>query len=220
MNKNYKIQRPLNIGLALKLLADSEDHTISDCRFRSHKGSFTLRKETLVGVSNSAVGGPTAFYDRAGSQYYYCELVQTIDTSLDEDGNEMPEPWLAYIPKLEVLTRPELLDLEADGAVWWLYCGIQWENDGGAGYCFNLDDESMWAVDVRTEFARKHFPELVAAHKYDGYDIEPDSDDVAGYKITDLDIHEIEARIGCMSLLWHDIDPKLIVKGILQHYSH
>lgn len=226
MGKLYKKEIQLTFKLAAKLLYESHDSVLPHCTFDDSRDFDLYKVEgTLIGIKKQAPhgsGDECVFYSETGGQFNECVHSVYYDPRQDTHGEYMPWPWLALITKEEFLAQPELNNLKNPEQGLWLRLlhdeDDEWDQFLGVGCnpkSLELDDFE-YAVDVRTKFAHRYFPELVEFFDQH-HGIKEDIKQKPA--ITNLDIQEIEARIGCNQEHWNAIKPEIIIQAILDHYK-
>ena len=152
--KDGKIYRyePIDICEGFAMLADRLKPEVV---LKSHdSGSYVTRRLAYIRPDSTT---PWVAVD--GFHYKHCARIETIDPRAVPEGiAELPEPFLAFVGKgpLRGCEDPEMINK----AIWKLpaFTWIQ----GAIGNQFDV----LYAIDVRTEFAKQHFPEYVEAVGY------------------------------------------------------
>jgi hypothetical protein len=152
MNETIKIFTEITPLDALKLLVENNGRPIENMAFRD-----TNTDKWTSGVFDSICTSSDRlpFGDAKRGPYKYCAKVTEIDPCKAPDGCHELEPWMAYVglePKCDSGYRCSFFYAQV-GKTWI------------AGYDPNTTD-THYAIDVRTEWAQKHFPEHCRIRNY------------------------------------------------------
>ena len=153
MSKTYTHYREITPKEALQALADNDGKSVDGFAFRDDCENDWVLGELLGYVSDY----PYRFMSI--SKWRFCAEVEEIDPRQVPEGcPPLPEPWLAYVPR----------DMVNSKGKYWITCDYgRWSENynGFANSSFN-----HFAIDVRTDFAKTHFPQIVEAMEYEESD--------------------------------------------------
>jgi len=161
--KTYTKYTEITPKEALQALADNNGEPVEGFAF------LDLNHDTWTTPSLRLAGYFRRYYlDQDDYHWDECARVEEVDPrQVPESCKPLPEPWLAHVPWDLIIEKG--LKNECDNAVWF-YDYSEW--DGGGNYGLNLKEEP-YAIDVRTDFAKEHFPEIVACYDPSEWEVDP-----------------------------------------------
>ena len=162
---NYEVRdgiiyryEPITPTEAVRLLADNNCAPVEGLAFCNHDDQPDWVESMLVGYNPNS---DCSFISEAMYASQCARITAEDPRKVPEGVPELPEPWLAYVgqgPEFPICRNP----LRSGWPYW-----ISWHDED---YWSNGVDGShvghCHAIDVRTAFARKHFPEYVEALGY------------------------------------------------------
>src|SRR6056297_2173251 len=167
MKKTYTKYTEITPCEALQALADNNGEPVEGLVMGCRKAA--LRGIPLTGV---LMDDEFSFWHGNGGERY-CARVEEIDPRQVPEGcPPLPKPWLAFLGKGPLWNCRDTYRLNT--SIWQCLDDSldSWDNPGSNG----MSKSCYYAIDVRTDFAKEHFPEIVACYDPSVLKVDPFED--------------------------------------------
>lgn len=195
--KTYTKEREITPQEGAELLVNAAGGVVEGCKFWDDPKLSRSGKLVCVVLNSLRCSFCAVCDSRMGfngiSQWKHCAIAEeTHPRDVPEGVPPLPgdKPWLAYVPSEDVISSGRQNPVYhstfgKDGEVW--HSG-QW-----GGY----PDHNYYAIDVRTDFAKENFPDIVECYRDCSFmQPEPDPEIAPGHNPDKLTVEQVEVSEG------------------------
>ena len=221
---NYEVRdgiiyryEPMAIAEAVRLLADNNCEPVEGLAFCDHYDQPDWIESALIGYNPNS---DCSFISEAMDASQCARITAEDPRKVPEGVPELPEPWLAYIG---TECKLPIFHDEIPDSPYWAFFSPGISSKWIPQVSGNVKAPGLfYAIDVRTAFAREHFPEYVEALGYPMEEPKPDRIQLTDTQLLDK-LAETEYTLPDGRQFWEVFtdrgDPQMTVREAIEAWG-